>query len=100
MAASYKQLAQTVIPITTGTVIYSKESNYIDRLVLEVSNITSTTASFDLLMGGATICMSTKVDPNSPPMLITDNLVCWSTITANCNVSSACVFTGYAARFN
>lgn len=98
MPTTRRQLKEQVIAVGTGTLIYTQDQNYFDRLSLEVTNITSTTASFDLLMGGANICVSTKVDPNSPPHLVTDQLVCFSSITANSTPSSAIVFTGFAQR--
>lgn len=98
MTTTRRQLNEPVITVATGTLIYQKDGNFNDRLALEVTNITSTTASFDLLMGGENICVSTKVDPNSPPYLVTDQLVCFSSITANSTPSSAVVFTGYAQR--
>lgn len=98
MTTTYRQLQSPVLKVGTGTVIYSPQSNYRDRLRLEASNLSAASATFDLFMGGVQICKEVVLDPNSTPWVVSEELVAWSTITANSVPSSAVVFTGHAVR--
>jgi hypothetical protein len=98
MPFTYRQLEEPIVTVGTGTVIYVPQDRYRDKLYLEVTNLSATSATFDLFMGGEKIVASAVVDPNSPPYVVSENLVAWSTITANSVPSSAIVFMGHALR--